>query len=256
VRLNVHHHGAPDAPVFVYLHGVQGYGGRVRRLASGVLAGYRVLGLDLRGHGYSGWEPPWSLEQHLADVRETLAAEGVTRAVCAGHSFGGRLVTELGDGIVERAVLLDPALHIPPADALQRASDACTPEVWGSVEDAVDAAVGSDWLPLAPPALMREVYADELELGDDGLFRPRYAHAAVAAGLGELARPWPATPPQVPTLIVLGEQTWLQIDPELAHYRELLGDLLEVVIVPGGHSVLWDAEGETFAAISAFLLGS
>jgi hypothetical protein len=36
-------------------------------------------------------------------------------------------------------------------------------------------------------------------------------------------------------------------------YRRALGDLLTLKVVPGGHSVLWDAFDETAAAIDAFL---
>jgi hypothetical protein len=36
-------------------------------------------------------------------------------------------------------------------------------------------------------------------------------------------------------------------------YRAALGDRLEVLVVPAGHSVLWDAFGETADAIERFL---
>jgi hypothetical protein len=36
-------------------------------------------------------------------------------------------------------------------------------------------------------------------------------------------------------------------------YRAALGDLLEVVVVPGGHVVLWDAYEETAEAVERFL---
>jgi hypothetical protein len=39
----------------------------------------------------------------------------------------------------------------------------------------------------------------------------------------------------------------------LEAHRAALGDLLEVVVVRGGHSVLWDALDETSAAIAGFL---
>ena len=42
-------------------------------------------------------------------------------------------------------------------------------------------------------------------------------------------------------------------DDFLEAHRKALGDLLEVVTVPGGHTVLWDALEETTAAIAAFL---
>jgi pimeloyl-ACP methyl ester carboxylesterase len=58
---------------------------------------------------------------------------------------------------------------------------------------------------------------------------------------------------RVPTLLVVGEQSYLPYDHLLGAHRAALGDLLEVVVVPGGHSVLWDAPAETISAITAFL---
>ncbi len=55
------------------------------------------------------------------------------------------------------------------------------------------------------------------------------------------------------TLLLLGERSYLPYDHLLDAHREALGDLLEVVVVPGGHTVLWDALDETAAAVSAFL---
>jgi hypothetical protein len=41
---------------------------------------------------------------------------------------------------------------------------------------------------------------------------------------------------------------------EIEHYRSSLGDKLEVVVVPAGHSVLWDAFDQTADAIERFLV--
>ena len=54
------------------------------------------------------------------------------------------------------------------------------------------------------------------------------------------------TRPSVPTLLVLGERSW--IPP----YAPETGGL-QVVRVPGGHSVLWDDPEPTADAIDAFL---
>ena len=55
------------------------------------------------------------------------------------------------------------------------------------------------------------------------------------------------------TLLVLGERSYLPYDHLIDAHRAALGDLLEVVVVPGGHSVLWDALEETAEAIADFL---
>jgi pimeloyl-ACP methyl ester carboxylesterase len=58
---------------------------------------------------------------------------------------------------------------------------------------------------------------------------------------------------RIPTLLVLGESSYLPYDHLLDAHRAALGDLLEVVVVPGGHSVLWDAFEQTAEAVAAFL---
>ena len=65
--------------------------------------------------------------------------------------------------------------------------------------------------------------------------------------------PPPFAAVRVPTLLVLGERSYLPYDHLLDEHRAALGDLLEVVAVPGGHTVLWDALDETAAAIERFL---
>ena len=65
--------------------------------------------------------------------------------------------------------------------------------------------------------------------------------------------PPPFAAVRLPTLLVLGERSYLPYDHLLDAHRAALGDLLHVVVVPGGHSVLWDALDETAAAVAAFL---
>jgi pimeloyl-ACP methyl ester carboxylesterase len=63
----------------------------------------------------------------------------------------------------------------------------------------------------------------------------------------------PPEPARVPTLIVVGERSWLFLDDQVDAYQAALGELVQVVTVPGGHTVFWDALSETSAAIDAFL---
>jgi lipase len=252
VLLHVHEWGDPAAPPVLCLHGVMGHGRRFRRLAEEHLADFRVLAPDLRGHGHSGWEPPWTIEQHVEDLRETLEAAGVERPTVIGHSFGGRLTLELAAaGLAERMVLLDPVVWVPPAIMLERAERARQDRSFAKEDEA--RAERAELSPLAPRELIEEEFREHLVQGEDGRLRFRYSQAAVVTALGELSQ----RPPdwellQVPALLVVGADTDVTVPAVVDALRtELVG--LEVVTVPGRHIVLWDAYEETARAIGTFL---
>jgi lipase len=104
----------------------------------------------------------------------------------------------------------------------------------------------------APRGMLLEAEGDHLEAGTDGRLRYRYCKSAVITAWSIMASA-PPLPAQVPTLLVLGAQSWLTLDEQTETYRDALGDLLEVVTVPGGHTVFWDALDETAEALAAFV---
>ncbi len=255
MRLHLHAWGDEAAPRIVCLHGVTAHGRRFRKLAEERLAGrFRVLAPDLRGHGRSGWEPPWSVEMHVDDLLDTLGSEPAT---WIGHSFGGRLVLEIAarqPGLVRRAVLLDPALYVLPHVALDMAEEERKDVSFATPEEAIQARLDSGRLFHTPREMLEEEMGDHLAQGEDGRLRYRYLKSAVITAWSHMATPPPPYErARVPTLLVLGERSWLVLDHQVADYGAALGHLLQVVTVPGGHPVLWDAFHETAEAIDAFL---
>jgi pimeloyl-ACP methyl ester carboxylesterase len=57
----------------------------------------------------------------------------------------------------------------------------------------------------------------------------------------------------MPTLLVHAGQFGLVREEQLEAYATVLGDLIEIVEVPGGHMVFWDAYEQTVDAIDRFL---
>jgi lipase len=256
VTLSVEDWGEPGSPRIVCLHGVTGHGRVFARLAREMLGDYHVLAPDLLGHGSSPYEPPWNIEAHLDAIIRTV---GVEPAALIGHSFGGRLAFELAaraPKLVPRLVLLDPAIYVAPNVSLLAAENARPDRSYVSFAEGIDRRFDESQLHAAPRELVEEDLAGHLVLDEDGRYRYRYCQSAVVTAYGEVAAPPPPFEKvRVPTLLVLGEQSYLPYDHLLEAHQAALGDLLEVAVVPGGHSVLWDAFEETAEAIRGFLAG-
>jgi lipase len=253
VTLALEEWGDPSAPRIVCLHGVRNHGLHFAPLAAR-LSAYRVLAPDLLGHGNSSWEPPWDIETHCDAIVETV---GAREAILVGHSFGGRLALELAaraSKLVPKLVLLDPAILIPGHIALAAAERSRPDATYVSFDELIERRYDESQLHSSPRERVVDDLASHVETSEDGRVRYRYCQSAVIAAYGEMA----SEPPRfedvrVPTLVVLGERSYLPYDHLVDAHRAALGDLLEVVIVPGGHTVLWDALDETVSAITEFV---
>ena len=254
MRLHTREWGDPDTAPVVCLHGVTGHGGRFRKLAEERLARrFHVVSADLRGHGRSTWDEPWDIETHVADLLETFE----TPADWIGHSFGGRLTMQVAavrPDLVRRAVLLDPAIFVPPLLARDLAEDAKRDESYASVEEAIEVRIARSGLAHTPRAILEEEVSEHAVAGEDGRLRFRYSGASVGEAYMQMATPPPPFDAlRMPTLVVVGSLSKIVSAGEIELYRRALGGHLTLEVVPGGHSVLWDAFEETAAAIGAFL---
>ena len=248
MKLHVFEWGEQDAPPVVCLHGVTAHGERYRQLAEERWAGrFHVLAPDLRGHGRSGWEPPWTFAQHVEDLVETFGSLG--RVDWVGHSFGGRLILELAGrrpDLIRRAVLLDPAIQILPHVAEWVADSERADPVYDSVEAYVDSR--EDAGGLDRDRALRDM-ALHMETLPDGRVRRRTSQPAVVSIYGELASAPPAPETlAAPTLLLYAPDYGLVHDSHLAAYPEA-----EVVAVPGMHMVMWSEFGAVADAVERFL---
>jgi len=107
--------GAPA----VLIHGFGAELGSWRPFLAGVRGERPVLALDLPGHGASPLGGAAGLDDLVAAVAATLAAEGVVEADLVGHSLGGAVATVLaasGALAVRSLMLLAPAGLGPDID--------------------------------------------------------------------------------------------------------------------------------------------
>jgi lipase len=252
--LHTHEFGDPSGVPLLAVHGVTGHGRRYRRLAEEALPGRRTLAVDLRGHGRSTYDGPWSIPQHVADIVDTLDSCGMGAIDVIGHSYGGAIALALliaAPDRVRRLVLLDPALAQSGERASQLATHTIDDPGWATVEEATiarNAGLGDE----INPGVVEDI-ADHLVGGEDGRFRFRYHKPAVVTAWGEVCTPLPDELEAVPALLVVADRAEL-VSPEIeAGLVELFGGTLDVVHLDSGHMLYWDRFDETAAAIASFL---
>jgi lipase len=245
--------GDASAPPLVCIHGVGGHHGNFEHVAEDRWGKrFRVISFDLRGHGSSGWEPPWTHATYVADIVETIDALGLDRPNWVGVSFGGRLLFELiarHPERVRRAAALEPVIQIKPELAMHRAMQELTGDVWDSIEAFVASRenTGGD--------IDVKRYAADLEghfeTLPDGRVKRRTCQPAIVSIFSEFAAPAP--PPEtisVPTMILYAPAFGLVTPEQRAAYEP---HLAEVVEVPGMHAVLTSAYEQSAGAVERFL---
>ena len=130
--------GPADGPALLMLHGGLGSMTDLNPIAERLAGRWRLIGIDLRGHGRSTLgNTPLTYARHEADVRAVLDALGITRCAMFGFSDGGVVAYRLAASMPERATHLatlgaqwrlnedDPAI-----DMLR----GMTPDLWRDID--------------------------------------------------------------------------------------------------------------------------
>ncbi|MCY9590160.1 alpha/beta hydrolase [Paenibacillus chitinolyticus] len=105
-------YGGDDRPVLLLLHGHMNDAGTFAFLASRLRKDWRVIGLDQRGHGWSGHpaDGDYSRESYITDILNLVRQElGGQPVVILGHSLGGVNAYQLAARYPEyvRAVIVE-----------------------------------------------------------------------------------------------------------------------------------------------------
>jgi 3-oxoadipate enol-lactonase len=102
---------------------------------------FRVVNLDLRGHGDSDWPGVYSFELMRDDVIAVLDALGLRDVVLVGHSMGGTvayLVTQAQPDRIARLVVEDVPPPFPRTRALPERPEGDLPFDWAVVPAIVE----------------------------------------------------------------------------------------------------------------------
>jgi 2-hydroxymuconate-semialdehyde hydrolase len=262
--------GAPDAPPVLLVHG---WGASIYMwrdwFAPLAATGYRVVALDLPGHGLSdkpSEEGRYCLASLAATVREVITIARLRRPHVVAQSMGGTIALEIassGDPALGRLVLVNPACfgNVRLLPLAQRASP--------KVVEPVLARLVPRWI---VDRAHRRVYGDPGLITAEDIDQywapsqfPGYA-AAMRRLLHEFAWDRPPVsamvqrlralaPPTSPPLVVLGTRDRLVRDarPYAAALRKAGAPLEIYSSVGGGHAVNEERPREVLALVTAFL---
>jgi len=277
VRLQLHEWGDPERPPIVLCHGMFDHGRGFDTLAPLLATRFRVISMDARGHGDSGWADAYAWFVDVADIANVLRSIG-RPAHLVGHSKGGGQATDaaaLYPDLVRQVVNIDgfgpsPEGFRPPGFELdsrslperfaafldrRRAGDERAWRPYSSLDDLVarrrrmNPRLSEEWLRYFLFHAAREVEGgwvwkvDPLAAGGFGPFKPEWI------GLG-----WRRL--KAPLLAVVGSEpdSWGPLPESLL--QERLGHVprLERVTVQGaGHFVHMERPAETAELVLGWL---
>lgn len=133
---------------------------------------FRVLALDLRGHGDSDWDPScrYDLNTLARDLEVVLDRLRLHRVVIAGHSLGGAMVSRFASSRPERVSrlsLIDVAAH-SSAPGISRivVDESAIPRRFNSTEQYAEGLAAR--YPLAQPRVISRLAQEGLRQQRDG----------------------------------------------------------------------------------------
>lgn len=234
------------------LHGVEAHGVRFIGLASH-MPGTTIVAPDLRGHGRSHKNGPWTVEQHVRDLLPLLRRLG-PRTILLGHSFGGLVAWELARAAHDHLaalILVDPAIAMAAED-IQGYGDSPQPR-WPNIEAALHHRLTgrsgrAHWSVALDVAV-------GVERDTDGSLRPAAAPEVVSAIWRQVTTPLEPSAWRGPTLLIeAGRENGLYCSPALiADLHEQLGDQLSHVVLDVVHTITADNPELLAEHVGAFM---
>ena len=257
--------GTPGKPSMLLLHGFQSNAHTWDTFSQAMAADYRVLALDQRGHGDSGWAPDsnYAPDAFISDIVGFIDALHLSPTLLVGHSMGGRHAAMVAAEYPDKAtkvVIVDTPAELPPAImemlARQPESDGPpAPETFDDFETVIRN--GMQQYPLTPEAELRHANYHNLYRGTDGTWRWRWDSMLLEQRrLSRSLRLDLYTyleRVQCPTLLMRGQESPL-LTPEVAQKMIVSlphGRLVE--IAGAAHTVNADNAPEFNAVTAAFL---
>lgn len=257
-----------QAPVLVLIPGLSSTKEAYDLMIPHLTEHYHILTLDLRGHGQSDRQGPYSFAQLNEDIKAVLDHEGIDRATLVGGSFSSVPVQQFAVRYPERVdqlVLVDGG-YFRRGDRLDFDLEALKqqPPFSADTQEEMVEGVMQSYGPLANDAI-REQLKREIEVGEDGrayLAMPHEAFLAYAVEYATYDRDALLSTLRVPVLVLLADQPNLPddlrafLESSLQDYLRRVPTARTVKIPQGHHALMLSHPQATSEAIHSFVTGS
>lgn len=236
---------------------------------------YRVVAIDLRGHGDSDHDPEhrYDYTNHIADLEAITAHLGVERMVLVAHSLGGR-VSMLYAGLhpeqIAGLVIVDSAPELDARGTTRIRMEVAEHQapVFANVSE-YETVLAHNY-PAATPEAIKRMAKNGLRQRDDGKYElkmdlayrgkdgPQLSPDEMASREEEHKKNmWAALEKlEAPTLVVRGAASDI-MSPEVADKmaEEVLQNGTLAIVGQAGHSVMTDNPEGFAEAVCKFALG-
>ena len=224
-------------------------------LASNLADRYRVLAVDLRGHGFStAPSRAYDLEEQADDIAALLDSVGIARAALVGLSQGGMTALRLVLARRERVramVLMDSSAdsegRVPALRYLAMAASARLFGVLPSVAHDVTRLMFSDAFASAHRDIVARHVSDWQAMDRRGIFHATRA-VALRTDLAERLREI-----DVPTLVIVGDQDRALPPPHSYRLARAIKNAKLAIVAGAGHLATIEQPEATTALVRQFL---
>jgi len=248
--------GPPDGQPLILLHHVNSHARTWDEFARAMSRDFRVIAMDLRGHGDSGWSTSgdYDMEDFAGDVAALVDHLGLERSVVLGGSTGGRVALVFAAQHPERvsALIMEDVGAVRPgsiAGNFARQSSEGDPE-FDTLEEWAERLRGQRHRP--PDGLymrLAEHGTKRLPNGKLGLKRD----PALLGNLVALEHWHYVESLEAPLLLLLGSESTIVGEDQLSIFRRLKPNVEVVTVEEAGHIVVHDQPEEFEEVVRAFL---
>jgi pimeloyl-ACP methyl ester carboxylesterase len=216
---------------------------------------YRVIALDLRGHGDSGWASPssYEIEDYVADLTVVVTALHLPPFILVGHSLGGLVSLTYATrhaAALRALIVVDMGPRTRSSRRLQLLSRLDSPVF----QDEEELFRRFRLLPeetSAPPELLRHVARQSVKPKADGKLTLKLDRAIFRRQPHDVSAQLTAI--TCPVLLIRGEKS-LTLTPPAVEEMKTLSPSLQVVEIPNaGHHVFLDDPVAFLRAVRHFL---